>query len=529
MWNQIKLLSGIWLCNVLGLNEARFGKDSKKKRRIILLGCTFAILGLMLVFYISVMSYAYIRIGMTEIIPAYLLAATSLIILFYTFSRTGNVIFDLKVYEKEIPLPVKPSAIVISRFFTMYFTNVVMSCLVMLPGMGVYAWFLKPGPSFYIMTLLGIFLLPLLPITIATAAGVLILAISSRVKHKNFITILLSVLLTVGVVVISLVLSLQSEGMTEYEFSQISSLIFSQIGRSYPPALLFSEGVVNGNWGAYLFFASISLGVFIVFVQLTGWKFVDICTALSATTAKKNYVLTRLPQNSALKALFKKEIKRLFSSTLYILNTSIGYILMVVFSIGLLAMGKDKISSVLQLTGPIQDFIPLILAVMCVISPTTVSSISMEGRQWWIIQSIPVSAKTVFDSKILVNLTIALPCYAAAICLLFIAFPMSITGYVWLLVLPLLYILFTSVLGITINVKMPIFNWESEAVVVKQSASVLICMLVGFASVAVPGMLIILVPSDFRDFIYLVTSLIIAAVTAILYCINQKTILSAIN
>lgn len=81
------------------------------------------------------------------------------------------------------------------------------------------------------------------------------------------------------------------------------------------------------------------------------WKYVQISSALRTHEAKKNYRLQSLKQRSVLGALYKKEIKRYFASNIYVMNTMVGYILMVAAAIGLAAAGMDKLESYLQLEG----------------------------------------------------------------------------------------------------------------------------------------------------------------------------------
>lgn len=529
MWKQIRLLTGVQLGNAFDLNEARYGKDQKKKKRTILLGVAFAFVGFMIAFYIAAMAFGFVMLGVGEIIPAYLLAITSLIILFFTFSKAGDMIFNLRTYERVIALPVKPAAIVISRFLSMYLFNVALSWLVMLPGTVVYAIFLRPGFSFYLMIFVGTFLLPLLPMTISTAIGALILAATAKFKHKKVFSILLSLAFLLLVVVFPLLLSSNAENMTVDMITNFSMTVFSMIGKIYPPAILFSNGVVGGNWGAFALFIGISLAVFAVFVALVQRKFVSICTALSATVAKRNYKMQSQIQSSPLKALYKKELRRYFSSNIYVLNTSIGYLLMVLFAAGVLIAGPEKMGTMFGASGILTMIAPLILSFMCVIAPPSTVSISMEGKQWGILKALPVSAKTIFDSKILTSLTIALPCYIVSVILLCVALQPSWMDALWLCLLPLAYMVFSIVLGITVNRKMPMLNWESETVVVKQSGAVIVTMLIGMVSGLVPLILAFALAPGYKDLLFLVITLLLFLTTGILYARNNKARLTAIN
>ena len=62
----------------------------------------------------------------------------------------------------------------------------------------------------------------------------------------------------------------------------------------------------------------------------------------------------------------------------------------------------------------------------------------------------------------------------------------GIVTKLWFLLLPLVYIVFSAVWGLFLNIKFPKFSWESETEVVKQSASVGISIL-GIFAVIIPG------------------------------------------
>ncbi len=113
--------------------------------------------------------------------------------------KAGSVIFQKNFYEILCSLPVSQTAIVISRFLSMYVGNVLLAFAVMIPGMAVYAYFMQPGFSFYLLAIIGTLFIPLLPMTIATLFGALITAISSRMKHKSLVGAGLSVLLVLAI------------------------------------------------------------------------------------------------------------------------------------------------------------------------------------------------------------------------------------------------------------------------------------------------------------------------------------------
>ena len=92
----------------------------------------------------------------------------------------------------------------------------------------------------------------------------------------------------------------------------------------------------------------------------------------------------------------------------------------------------------------------------------------------------------------------------------------------WQIILPAAFILFAAVFGITINLLFPVFDWENDVTVVKQSVSALIGGIGGPILIllsAVPLLLLPQVPADILKFIILV---VILLVTAGLYYRNSK-------
>ena len=474
-WKQIRCLLSVQLCNTWSLNEIRYGNDNKKKNRQIMMTATFILLGIMFSFYVAMMAYSYSMLGMSQIIPSYMLAMTSIIILFFSIYKAGSVLFQMKTYEMLVALPVSPSAIVTSRLIIMYGSNLLLSIFVMLPSTIVYAYYTRPDVIFYIMTLIGTFFLPMIPITIATAIGSLIIAVSSRMKHKNLVIIVISMALTLGFIILSIKNSMEQVNVTSEIMMDLANNVSRKINQVYPPAKWYAQGVVNGNAFSFSLYILLSLVPFLGFIMLIQWKFIAISSALITSVTEKGYQKKELKVLSPSKALFWKEITRYFNSPIYVMNTLIGYFMMVAGAIAIFIMGIDKLENLMQMPGIISRMGPLLFAAMCVITTTTSSSISIEGKQWWIIKSMPVTTKQVFDAKF------------------------------------------------------PLFNWEAEAVVVKQSGATIITMCLGFASFGLPLAIMIALGSKYDNLVFAGTFVFVTMITILFYRENNKKSLKEIE
>lgn len=105
--------------------------------------------------------------------------------------------------------------------------------------------------------------------------------------------------------------------------------------------------------------------------------------------------------------------------------------------------------------------------------------------------------------------------------LLVIALKPDVVSLLWLLAVPAVYIIFSARIGIVINCKFPVFDWENETRVVKQSASTLVAMLVGMVTGIVPLVALIALAQLPAYVIYLVFVLVLAAAIAALECIDS--------
>lgn len=522
MLKQIRLLTNLHVLNLFGFNEFKHTKDTKKRHRAMAMAAVYALLILILVAYVALLSYGLIAIGLGEIVPLYLFTITSLLILFFSIFKAGSVIFQMRTYESLISLPISKTAIVVSRFFSMYLTNLLLSLLVMLPGIILCGIFMRPGFSFYFYSLLGTVFLPLLPITLATIVGAVITGISSRMRRKSLVNSALTILLVLGIMALSTSTAGIKGEISSDMLINLSSSVSAQIQRLYLPAVWFGNSVIEGNLVSFLLFFGVSAALFLLMVFTVQRYFTAICTALNAVTAKNNYKMQALQSHTPLLALYRRELKRYFASSIYVTNTIIGYLLMAAASVALFFLGPDALETSLGYPGLISKAFPLFLAAVGSIATPASCAISMEGRQWWIAKTIPVRSRDIFNSKILMALTVALPGYLIAVFFGLLATKPSLMEALWIIAIPAAYIVYSAIVGITVNLAMPVFNWENEVQAVKQSASVMVTMLVSFVSFLPPIIILLTNGSIPSGLLMLVTFLVITALTAILYNRNNR-------
>ena len=103
-----------------------------------------------------------------------------------------------------------------------------------------------------------------------------------------------------------------------------------------------------------------------------------------------------------------------------------------------------------------------------------------RSKQFWIIKSAPVKTENVFIAKALINIVSALPFLLIAIVLAIFLVEFSLIQILIYTTVVLLGLLLITNLGLLINIFLPKMVWDQEVKVVKQSASVIVLMLLSF-------------------------------------------------
>ena len=194
MFKQMKVLTKLQICNLFSINEFRYTKDKKRKFNIALLGGVWLLLIGYVMAYAGGSSFVLCKLDMGKFVPCALAMSVAVVVFLLTMFKAGALIFSKKSYDLQMPLPVSTTVVVMSRFFAMYVTNLGLSLMVMAPGIVVYGLLEQPGVFFYLYGILGTFVLPLLPQTVATIVGAGIVAISARCKKRNIVEIVLTIL-----------------------------------------------------------------------------------------------------------------------------------------------------------------------------------------------------------------------------------------------------------------------------------------------------------------------------------------------
>ena len=166
------------------------------------------------------------------------------------------------------------------------------------------------------------------------------------------------------------------------------------------------------------------------------------------------------------------------------LNCGLGVLLLPLAGGALLWKGGDLLTLADLLFA---DKDGCVLALLCAAVCTLASmndmaapSVSLEGKNLWLAQSLPVTAWQVLRAKL--RMQLLLTGIPALLCLLCIAlvYPCTAAELMLAVLVSLLYVLLSALAGLFLGLKMPNLTWTREITPIKQSGCVLLALFGGW-------------------------------------------------
>ncbi len=392
-------------------------------------------------------------------------------------------LYDARDNNLLLSMPIPPGLILSSRMGMLLLLNYLYQSFILIPAVGIYFHAAGAKPSVLIMFILVFLLLPLIPLTLSCIVGWIIALIVARLRNKNIIT---------------MILSLGFLGAYFAVFSQMNRYITAlvekgaaigdAIKKAVFPVYHMGLAITEGNIMSLAIFALCAIVPFAVVYVILSKSFIKLATSKRGAN-KIKYKEEALKVSSARAALIKKELRHFVSSPMYMMNSALGIIFILVVAGGAIVK-KDMIFQVLEiapefrnLTGPL---ICLILSALTATNFISAPSISLEGKNLWIAQSLPVDGGEVLMSKAYMHMIVCIPPLLITSTVCNFVFDLSLISRIFVYLLPITVTAFTAFLGVAINLKFPKFDWISETVAVKQGLSSMIAMFGSVAFVALP-------------------------------------------
>lgn len=410
-------------------------------------------------------------------VALYLTASMALIFTMLMTITKSTAPYQSSDDEKLLSLPITKTNIVVAKLFFDYLFDFVIVAMTLLPSLIVYV-VLVPDVSLFLLVR-GIVIILLLPLLSSSLGLFISLFFSLIARHFKYYGLIQSLFTLIILVVflgayygISLISNSQTMGAT--------NLIMN-----FYPIKIFVEFIYSGDIPSMIVILSCTILPFTLCVIIKTYL---LGRSISRYKAKDKTL--KFKESHPVKSLYKREVARYFNIPLYVTNTAFGGILLIIIGLILIALGKNYIFALLNSVdlGSMENYFTVIilfiveftLSTIC----TTSASISLEGKQLWILKAHPVAVKDIFIAKVLCNLTI---CSVPGI---IGSFLISITiGYIYLpflIVMVLLSGIITGMIGLICNLTYPKLEWDNVTAPIKQGMSVMISLALNALALSLP-------------------------------------------
>ena len=531
-----KLMSLIRACMTEDMNLLKINSKKQSKTDKLLLPIVLAI-----ILMFSVGSYAeriievLSSVGLEYIVLSIFVFFTFILTFVEGIYKSSNLLFNCKDDNLLLSIPIKKSTVLFIRAFKFYVFELMYNSLFLLPALVVYAMHVKISVSYYMVCLIGLLLLPIIPIIISCFIGAIISFSSSKFKKKNIAQIFIT---TVFLVVV-LYLSFNLENIIQ-NLGDNALNVNTYITKLYYPAKLFINLIINFNLIDLVKFVLINIAVFIITIIALGNIYFKINSRAKMVNSKiknKNYkIKTSMP----LVSLIKKELNRFINSPVFVTNAAFGLVLFLIGCI-LICIKPDYLIDKMNIQGfsitieQIKFYMPVLLfGFICfasLMSSITSSMISLEGKSFNILKSMPISPFKIVISKVLTAVLIMLPFTIVGDILIFIKFKFSFIQILIILVSSIIIPVVSGIIGIMINLKYPKMNAKTDTEVVKQSMSSMISVFLGMILTAatIYGLYKLLNINFSQDLVILIGMIVYSAICAILLVVLKKISVKRFN
>ena len=371
---------------------------------LLMLYC-FAAFGML--FYTSFSSLAgvYAKLSLGWLYFAMYAVAAFALMVFGTVFTAKAQLFEAKDNELLLSLPVRPRDILASRMVSLLLWNLLFGLMVAVPALLAWTQAARlPALGFVSFILL----LPALACFSLAVTSLLAWALSllgSRVRNKSLAAIIGSVVFL---------------GLYFAVIFRMNSYItqLAQNGAQIAAALSGAKVLVwlgramaGENAPALVWSLLVTLAPFGLVSWLLGRSFTRIVTTKRGLP-KVRYEEKTLRTASADTALLHRELRRLGASPTYLLNSGLGVLFLLAAAV-VLVIKRDVILDVLaqmpELASSLPVFLALAIGGMLGMTLFTPSSVSLEGKNLWILQSMPVSGAQVLRAKLRMADLLTLP------------------------------------------------------------------------------------------------------------------------
>ncbi len=458
----------------------------------------------------------YESINQEESVFAVLMVSFTILIVMNIMPYSLSRLYYNRDMETLLHLPIKSRNILKSNFLFLSMGQILIGMILFMPIFIRYENSYNYGISYYLVNILNLAFYSIITVSVVMFLWIFLMSLISRFKRsKNvlqFVFMIAFLALVVGFQQFQNASIRSQHGRLNMDgFARDTIKVIDNILDYLPHLKLFIKPMVDFTFQSGVISLLISMVISLILLNLlsslsfqpwlNGYNKTQVSN-VKKIKAKDIDKHIKYKDSSILMSMIKKELLNIFRTPVYFFNIALGGILVpILLLVPIITQGKFKevftntpdysaLLSMLNIDIYSQIGIVILIGVglgafFSLSGSSAMSTISREGKQVWLMQSLPISARDQILSRILASL------------ILFFLESLPITILVGFIIKPPLYLIVFFMLGLMItgfainsysmivDISRPKLIWKNPQGAVKQNFNIFICLLFDFAYIGI--------------------------------------------
>ncbi|MEW6082248.1 MAG: hypothetical protein AB1576_10840 [Bacillota bacterium] len=467
------------------------------------------VLGILPIFslYIVVLNATFdvaVVLGQQQVVLTMAVVFSTVLVFFLGIVFVASTFFFSDDLPFLMSLPVKPQVVLGAKFVPVLASEYLTMVPFIVPALWVYGTRSQVGPGFWLAGVAVYALLPVVPLTVAAVAVLFIMTATGAARKRDALRLAGMILLVAFALGLNYFLTRIPQGQ---EASFLQEVLRDPDGLSrrvsviYPPALWATRAMVGGGGVAALsnLLGLASVAVFGVWVMMAVAHRVYFRSWVRGQEVQRSRQLSQTQVDRRLSrssnpvwAIAAREIKILVRTPVFLFN-SLAVLVIAPAALILPLISGDSLGTLLPLLANPEVRPTVVVAAagfvafMSIFTPALSSSVSREGRTFWISKVVPLDPVMQLQGKLLSgclisSLTIALVVLTALV------FPWTLADIIIISVVGTVASFPTLVVSLLLDLLRPYMDWDNPQRAIKQNINVLLGMVASVAILVPPGL-----------------------------------------
>ncbi|MFM1576448.1 hypothetical protein ABGF28_06995 [Helcococcus ovis] len=472
-----------------------------------------------------------------------------LVLVFFTTTIISKFYFsnDIKILLR---LPIKPEEIMASRIIFYAVSSLFYGVILSFPIIIKTGLSLEKPIIFYILSVIVLLLISLILINIITLFVVYIMKfINKNIRLKNLLKYGAYILFFGSVIALQFVFQYFTKELNETLLLRTAGNLKNTLLNFFPQIRLGTDVLISENimTSVLSLFGLFVIALFTTFITISMGKNALVSGILNVNSSKsKKIKLSKSDINniSVLRLIFRKEIKNIFGTAIYLVNkVTFGFIMTIAFSIPIITnngnnvfekingfydeISKMENGNILLIAGAIM-LVTLFTLFSSSGSELTSSTFSREGKNIWIMKVLPISAKDQILGRLLASSVLIMIAVSPLVILLNVFARFNIFIILGSIVTMFITSMFTSALSFIAGILWPYTNWDNPNQAIKGARSLIPSLLLILFTILVVGITVgsirfdAVVHSNYVFLYPIFWNLLFAILTYVLYKLDLK-------